>query len=87
MEEIGSHNDFDKQRKIMRDKLAKLGKDSDSKVVKQINDEKRAREDIELQAKLDVARKIFFETMEMINEGDMKFEEGMKDLSKVILKI
>lgn len=82
-----TESDYKKQRKAMKEKLATLGKETDSKVVKQMNEEKKRSNDTDLQARIELTHRVVGESMEMVREGEMTFDESIKDIISVINKI
>ena len=85
--ECVEESNYDKQRAAMKKELAKLNKVTKSKVVSTMVKEKEVRNDNELQGKIMLARDVFRESIEMVNEGDMTFDNAMKELSELLIKI
>lgn len=86
-EECVTESKYDKQRKAMKSNLDKLSKETDSTIVSTVVKEKKVRDDVEIQGKLMLMDRLVSESREMVNEGKMTFDEAMKDLSKLVLKI
>ena len=82
-----SESSFDKQQTAMKKALTKLNKETKSKVVSTMVKEKEARSDNELQGRIRLVRNVMNESLEMVNEGDMEFDEAMKELATLVVKI
>ena len=82
-----TESQFEKQRRAVKEKLAVLSKKTDAKVVKKMSQEKKVDEDTDLQARIQLVRRIVNESLEMVQEGDMSFKESIKDISSIISKI
>lgn len=87
MEYSREQSRYEKQKEAMKTALTKLNKDTDSKVVSTMVKEKETYDDVKVQGKIMLVRNVVNETIEMINEGDMTFDEGMKDLAGLVVKI
>lgn len=76
-------SDFDKQRAATKRKIAGMS----GPIADQLNKEQKVEDDNEAQIKMMTARNLFHESMDMFREGDMKWDEMIKDLTKVLKEI
>ena len=83
MDELISESDFDKQRAAVAKKI----KGMNTKVAKEITKEKERRDDSEVKVNVMTAEKIFNESIDMYRDGDMEWDEMVKDLVDTLKKI
>ena len=83
MDELISESDFDKQRAAVAKKI----KGINTKVAKEITKEKERRDDSEVKINVMTAEKIFNESIDMYRDGDMEWDEMVKDLVDTLKKI
>ena len=78
-----SEEEFEKQREAASKKI----KGINTKVAKKITEEKAIEKDETSQIKVMTARKIFSESIDMFEDGDMKWDEMVKDLIATLKEI
>lgn len=75
-----NEDNFKKQQEMIEKKLKELGKKSNSVVIKKMNSESDISDNTEIQARMSLVRRITNESLEMVREGDMSFDEAIKDI-------
>jgi len=80
-----SESEYEKREREAKEKIKKLG--SKSKVLKEMSDEIKLKDDPDFKMKCKLADMIFRESMDMYREGDLTFKEMIEDLYKSLKAI
>jgi len=85
MNTVETMDDWEQIEKDTNARFQKFAKNTDSKVIKSIA--KEVKPDKEKEVKCRMAHKIFYESIEMFEEGDLTFNEFIEDLYKTLKQI
>lgn len=77
-----SMSDYEEIANEAKKRFAKIAKKTDSEVIKSIATE--IKPDREKEIKCQMATKVFHESLEMFEEGEMTFEQFIEDLNKTL---
>ncbi len=79
-------NDYKKEQEIISKKIKAIDAKISSKIVDRKAEEER-RNTPEIRRRVEMARMVFNEGIEMFQKGDMEFNEFIEDLFKVLKAI
>ncbi len=81
-----TENDYKKEQEIISKKIKAIDAKISSKIVDRKAEEER-RNTPEIRRRVEMARMVFNEGIEMFQKGDMEFNEFIEDLFKVLKAI